>query len=173
MPNDTTTSEDERLMQLEQTRFRDILSAEKAVTEVAQRVATKLNELIAQGHDTTAFAIAIGLTLLNDSLDIILGLLGVGDIPLISEIPGWLITGILFYFLWGKGYFNNFKVKVILWGLGFFFESIPFIDWLPATTLSVIMAWHVVRKRGRQAEEELVKVNEMTEEELSDIEAEG
>ncbi len=153
MNGETTTIEEERMMQLEETRAAEWkISAERLVTDLAQRVASKLNQFIAQGHDTTAFSIAILLALLKDGVDIGLDFTVIGEIPIVGQPPGIFISAVLMYFLWGKGYFNRTKVKILLWGLGFFADNLPIlINDLPMTMLTVLMAWHVVSKRAEKA----------------------
>lgn len=168
MEDNLSATEEERLQQLEEKR-QMIFSVE----DLAQRVAAKLNQMIAQGRENTAFAIAIFLAILKDGLDIGIDFFIVGEIPIIGQLPGLFISATLMYFLWGKGWFNRTKVKIILWGLGFLVDNLPFlINDLPMTTLTVFMAWHIIRKRARQAEKDLEKLHELTEEELMAIEQE-
>lgn len=172
--DNTATIEEERLAQLQQARLLEKIEAESGITEMAAKVAAKLNQLIAQGHDTTAFGVAIILACLKDGVDIGLDLIVIGEIPILGQLPGLFISATLMYFLWGKGYFNTTKVKIILWGLGFFADNLPFlINDLPMTVLTVLMAWHVVRKRARKAEENMQELSKKTEEELIAIEQEA
>lgn len=167
MEDNLSATEEERLQQLEKERM--IFSVE----DLAQRVADKLNKMIAQGHENTAFAIAVFLAILKDIVDIGLDFFGIGEIPILGQLPGLFISAILMYFLWGKGWFNKTKVKLVLWGLGFFVDNLPFlINDLPMTTLTVFVAWHVIRKRARRAEQDLEKLHELTEEELMAMEQE-
>lgn len=163
--------EEQRMSRLNQARAEaDKINTEQSVVEFAQKVAGKLNKLIEQGHDTTAFGIAIALACLKDGVDIGLDFIIVGEIPIIGQSPGIFISVALIYFLYGKGYFNNTKIKIILWGLGLFADNLPFlINDLPMTVLSVLMAWHVVRKRARKAEEDMQELPKKTMEELETI----
>lgn len=171
--DNTATIENERLARLQEERLADKISAEKFVLETAERVAIKLNKLIEQGHDTTAFGIAIILACLKDGVDIGLDFIVVGEIPILGQLPGLFISAILMYFLWGKGWFNTTKVKILLWGVGLVFDNLPLlINDLPMTVLTVFMAWHVVRKRARKAEENMQELNKKTIEELKIIEQE-
>ncbi|MBI2451093.1 MAG: hypothetical protein HYV52_02015 [Parcubacteria group bacterium] len=146
---------------------------DKAALAIAQRIANKLNNLIEQGHDTIAFLLAILLAFLKDGMDVILDLMLIGEIPIIGQMPGILISAILMYFLWGKGWFNTTKVKIILWGLGVFADNLPFlINDLPLTVLTVLMAWHVVRKRAKKAKKDLDKLSKKTIKELEQIDKE-
>ena len=60
----------------------------------------------------------------------------------------------MFVFLWGKG---TFKVKVITRML-LLFDCIPFVSWLPLTTICVLYAWHRTRK---EIEENKKKIKEI------------
>lgn len=164
--------EEQRMAGLQQARMADKISAEGFVIGIAERVAGKLNKLIEQGHDTTAFGIAIFLACIKDGVDIGLDFLfGFGEIPILGQLIGIFISASLMYFLWGKGWFNTTKVKILLWGLGFFADNLPFlINDLPMTVLTVLMAWHVMRKKAREAEEQMPKLFEKTIEELEAIE---
>lgn len=174
MNGETNIIENERLAMLNEGRMRDKISTEKFVFEAAQRVAVKLNKLIEQGHDTTAFGIAIILACLKDGVDIGLDFIIIGEIPILGQLPGLFISATLMYFLWGKGWFNTTKVKVLLWGLGLFVDNLPLlINDIPMTVLTVLMAWHVVRKRARKAEENMQELSKKTEEELITIEQEA
>lgn len=62
------TLDEERVMRLREARH--YLNLREATTEAAKRVAEKLNEEIARGHDTLAFLCAIGLAVLKDAYDI-------------------------------------------------------------------------------------------------------
>jgi hypothetical protein len=166
--------EEQRMARLQQERMQDKISAEQYVTELAQRAAGKLNQLIAQGHDTTAFGIAIILACLKDGVDIGLDFIVIGEIPILGQLPGIFISASLMYFLWGKGWFNTTKVKILLWGLGMFFDNLPFlVNDLPMTVLTVFMAWHIVRERAKKAEEDLGELSKKTQEELGAIEQEA
>ncbi len=145
---------------------------EKFALEAAERVAGKLNELIKQGHETPAFLMAILLAAFKDCLDLGLNIFLIAELPIIGQLPGIFLTATLFLFLWGKGWFNSTKVKIILWVLGFFFSNIPILNAAPITVLTVLMAWHVVRKKARKAEDDLKDLKEKTIEELEEIEKE-
>ncbi len=145
---------------------------EKSVFEVAERVAKKLNKLIEDGHDSTAFFIAILLAALKDFVDLGLNFVLIGMFPILGQLPGLFISAVLMYFLWGKGWFNKTKIKIIWWVFGLFFDNLPLLNTMPITVFTVLMAWHVVRKKARKAEEDLEELNEKTIEELEEIEKE-
>lgn len=147
--------------------------AKQATLALAGRTAEKLNEMIEQGHETGAFVIAILLACIKDGMDDILDLLLIGNIPILGQLPGFFVSATLMYFLWGKGWFNTTKVKVIVWVLGFFIDNMPAVNALPLTVLSVIMAWHVVRKKARGAEEKLQNLHQYSFEELENINEEA
>lgn len=168
-----TELEDERAVQLHQLRLKDAMDAEKSVQGAAQRIAGKLNQLIAQGHDTTAFSIALLLAALKDGVDIGLDFLFLaGEIPLVGQLPGVFISATLAYFLWRKGWFNSTKIKIVIWVLGLFIDNMPLINDLPMTVLTVLWAWHIVRQRAQEAEKNKGELHEKTLEELEVIEQE-
>jgi hypothetical protein len=143
------------------------------VLEAAKRVAVKLNKLIEDGHDTTAFFIAIILASFKDCVDLGLDLFFlIGEIPILGQLPGLFISATLMYFLWGKGWLNKTKIKIIWWVFGLFFDNLPLLNDIPMTVFTVLIAWHVVRKKAGQAEEDLEKLSEKTQEELEEIERE-
>ncbi len=163
MANGIEAMEEQRMGRLQQERFQDKISMEESVKDLSERVAAKLNQLIAQGHDTIAFGIAIGLAILKD---------GVDEIPIIGWFLGLFVSATLMYFLWGKGWFNQTKVKIILWGFGLFFDNIPILSVIPISVLTILMAWHIVRKRAKKAEEDLAELGKKTQEELEVLEQE-
>lgn len=126
------------------------------VSRAAGAIAERLNREIEAGHDTSVFLFALGLALLKDGLlDWGLNLLGIGLIPIVGQIPGWLVSGILYYFLWGKGWFRRTKIRISYWILALFFDNLPGFEELPLTIIEVGFAWWVIRHRARQAETEL------------------
>ena len=172
MANDMFLDEEERVAGLHMARMQDKISAEKAVFEIAERVAKKLNKLIEDGHDTTAFFIAILLAAFKDCVDLVLDFILIGEIPILGQLPGLFISAILMYFLWGKGWFNKTKIKIIWWVFGLFFDNLPLLNALPMTVFTVLMAWHVVRKKTEKSEEDLKDLIKKTIEELEKIERE-
>ena len=172
MENNRFPDEEEAMERLYMARMQDKISAEKLVFVVAERVARKLNKLIEEGHDSAAFFIAIFLAAIKDSVDWGSDLFLIGLIPIVGQLPGLFISAILMYFLWGKGWFNKTKIKIIWWVFGLFFDNLPLLNDMPMTVFTVLMAWHVVRKKARKAEKDLEKLNEKTIEELEKIEKE-
>lgn len=133
----------------------------------AFQLAGHLNQLIKDGHVTTAFMIALMLAGAKDGWDWTLG-----KIPIVGLIGGTCISLALFLFLWGKGMFKRGKIKMARFILILFFDNIPLIKNIPMNTLMVLYAWHVVKKRAREAEEKLQNLKEQTGHELEDMEAE-
>ncbi|MEK7643142.1 MAG: hypothetical protein AAB372_01710 [Patescibacteria group bacterium] len=158
---------------LHSSRLLDAERLKHLVVDAAERVARKLNELIAQGHDTTAFSIALFLALLKDVvLDFLLDFTGIGLIPVLGQLPGLFVSAALMYFLWGKGWFLAPRVRIIWWIFGFFFDNLPLFEELPITIIVVLYAWHIVRKRAEKAQAQLENLNSLTERELEEIEDE-
>ncbi len=126
------------------------------VSHAAQAIAERLNSEIEAGHATAVFLFALGLAFLKDGLlDWGLNLLGIGLIPIVGQIPGWLVSGILYYFLWSKGWFKKTKIRISYWVLALFFDNLPGFEELPLTILEVCFAWAFIRRRARQAKVEL------------------
>ena len=142
---------------------------ELVLDDAARLLVQKLNKEIADGHDSVAFMLAILLAIMKDGLDFILDILGVGLIPILGQIPGYFLSAFLMVFLWGKGYFLKGKIKIIYWIFGLFFDNLPAFNALPLNTLTVIYAWHVVRKRAGKAREKLDDVKKLTEQEVEDL----
>ncbi len=145
------------------------LELETIVTEAAQRLSEKLNREIERGNDFIAFSIALFLAMFKDGLEIVLDLTAVGLVPVLGQIPGIFLSVFLTAFLWEKGWFLKTRIKVIWWVLGFFIDNLPAANALPMSTLSVLYAWRIVRKRARAAEEKLEKIKELTEKEIESL----
>lgn len=102
-------NQNEKLWQseLNRARFLGEQSLKNAIIGRAEKIAGKLNETIDRGHANTAFLLALILAFLKDSLDIILDfpILGfpIGEIPILGQLPGLLISTTLYIFLSGKG----------------------------------------------------------------------
>ena len=150
----------------------NILSVKESVMGAAARVARKLNKEIEEGHETTAFMIAIALAAAKDVVDLVLDLVLIGEIPILGQIPGYFLSAALTYFLWGKGMFKRTKIRIAYYALSLFFDNLPLFNNLPINTLMVIYAWHVVRKRAREAENELGDLKQKTGKELEELEGE-
>lgn len=170
MANRTSYNEEEMMERLHMARMQDKISAENFVFKTAERVAIKLNKLIEDGHDATAFFMAILLAAFKDCVDLGIDLVLIGEIPILGQLPGLFISATLMYFLWGKGWFNTTKIKIIWWVFGLFFDNLPLLNALPMTVFTVLMAWHVVRKKAEGAEENLKELKKKTMRELEEIE---
>lgn len=131
----------------------------------ARLLVTKLNEEIARGHDTFAFVIMMVIALLKDLLE----LTPLGQIPVLSQFIGAFLATVIFAFMFGKGWFISTRVKVIYWVAGFFIDNLPAVSALPMETLTVLYAWHLVRKRAQKAEEKLRFCEQMTEEQVNEL----
>lgn len=172
MANNIFPDEEEIMSRLYIARRQDKISADRIVFKAAKRVARKLNKLIEDGQDTNTFLIAIILAGFKDCVDLGLNLFLIGLFPIIGQLLGLFISATLMYFLWGKGWFNTTKIKIIWWVFGLIFDNLPLLNTMPMTVFTVLMAWHVVRKKARKAKENLEKLNEKTIEELEKIEKE-
>ncbi|KKS39063.1 MAG: hypothetical protein A3G49_03185 [Candidatus Sungbacteria bacterium RIFCSPLOWO2_12_FULL_41_11] len=144
-----------------------IATAREHQIKSAFQLAGHLNSLIKEGHVTTAFLIALALAGAKDGWDWTFG-----KIPIVGLIGGTCISLALFLFLWGKGMFKKGKIKMARLILVLFFDNIPLIKNLPTNTLMVLYAWHVVKKRAREAEEKLKDLQEKTGQTLEGLESE-
>ena len=167
MENDLSQIEEERRIgRLNLSRARH---PKKITLAAAEKATGKLEEMIAKGHDKTAFFIVLAIALLKDGiLDIILDFLGFGLIPILGQIPGYFLSAVLFYLMWGKG---MIKGRVFAWVLSFFIiDSLPFLEEFPFTTIAVLFSWRGVVRKTRRLQEEKERLEEMTEEEIEQIE---
>jgi hypothetical protein len=111
-----TEIEDERSMRLNQARHKFLTKGSTRVA--AEKVAEKLEEMIAKGNDKIALFIVLTVALLKDGiLDIFLDFLGIGVIPVLGQIPGYFLSAVLFYLMWGRG---MLKGRIFAWVLSFF-----------------------------------------------------
>ncbi|MFH0851983.1 MAG: hypothetical protein V1845_00010 [bacterium] len=139
---------------------------------IFKRVAQKLNEMIETGHATSAFFILFSLAILKDgAMDWVLDFFAIGEIPILGQLPGYVVTGIMTYFAWSKsGCFKNFYRKRIILLI---VDLLPFaINNLPLTTAGIFWMWWDVRKKAAAAEINLEDLNQKTEEELETIDQE-
>ena len=158
--------------ELQRQRVRELRFAHGEVVQLAQSLAARLNQLIEDGHDVVAFGAMLCFAILKDFLDILLAFFLIGSIPIIGAIPGMFLSALIFYFLWGKGYFLRGRIRAWRWVLGFFIDSLPVFNALPINTLMVLYAWHIVRKRGGKARKALESLKNATHEELREIDRE-
>ena len=170
MATETLTMEEERGAAL--TRVRNVRSVlEPGILRAAEALAAKLNREIAQGHDVIVFTIALLLAAFKDGvLDWILDFAGIGEIPVVGQLPGIFVSASLAYFLWGKGWFRKAKIRVTYYIVALFFDNLPLLNNLPLTVLEVLWAWHVVRSRAVEAEAERSDLERAVGKSLEDIE---
>jgi len=154
--------------ELQEARKLHLLNVRAEVEELAERVGRKLQKMIEEGHATEAFMIALFLAGLKDSLDVTLDLLLIGNIPIIGALPGLFLT-VIIYVITGPSFKNKMKLKVAWWVLGFFVDGLPFFNALPINTILVLYTWHAVRKDASEAEGKLEKLENITKEELEEI----
>lgn len=146
-----------------------VVNEKKLITEAARLLAETLNKEIASGNDTTAFSIALLLAAAKDGVDIYLNALLVGLIPFLGQIPGYFLTAFLAYFLWGKGWFLKTRIKIIWWVMAIFVDNLPAINTLPISVLTVLYAWHIIRKRAAAAQRKLKNLEKLTEKEIGEL----
>jgi len=170
--NNAESIEEARAAELQRSRMRDKQRAREDVHGIAARIAARLNKRIAEGHDTSVLLIGLTLALFKDVvLDNALDFLGgIGEIPILGQLPGYLVSALLTYFMWGKGMFRKkIALKVFLMLLD---VSPFFLNNLPMTTITVLLAWKEVRDRALQAESMLAELPGKTAEELTALEEE-
>ncbi len=114
--------------------------------------AEKLLELIENGHKTTAILIALVLAIISDFADLSL----IPAIPIVGDFLDIITGGILTVFFWHIGGFIKWKVRFIQWGMTAF-ELLPFVlnDLFPSFTIGVLLAWHIINKEAKNAEEQM------------------
>ncbi|MDO8594645.1 MAG: hypothetical protein Q7R93_03995 [bacterium] len=145
-----------------------------SIPQLSLQISGKLNDAIAQGHDTTAFTIAFLMAAAKDAMDLgyttvivlVQGIPVVGQALAVVAAPlkaviGLLLTLTLQYFLFRKGFLKKVQIRVCFWVFGFFFDNLPAFDALPIQSLMVIVAWRSVRKRAKNAAEKLGKIKGM------------
>ncbi len=150
---------------------------ESKVRQLAKKLAQKLEQQIRDGNDASAITILIFLAFLKDGLlDIGLDFLGIGIVPIIGQIPGWFVSATLFYFMYGKGYFLKQRAKmnarIWLYVLSFIFDGLPAIEALPVTTITVLHTIKLMKKRARQAKEDLTSLYSLTKRQLESLQKE-
>jgi len=166
----TIEQEEEYAAQLnEQIRIEEEAEQSRISTlDIAQRVAMKLNRLIEEGHATGAFMFITMLAIFKDVvMDNVLDLIIIGEIPIIGQIPGMMISGTIWFFVRMRtGYVKRKYRHLLLWTI----DCMPFfINNLPITTISILWMWHDARKAAAQAEENAKDLKNKTEEQLRKI----
>jgi hypothetical protein len=134
----------------------------RKIIESARKLAEHLNEEIEKGNDTGAFLIAIGVAVAKDSMDIILDLAVVGLVPGLGFAISLFVTTFLFFFMLGKGWFLQTRVRIWFWVLGLFVDGLPVFNALPIDTILVLYAWHLTKKRSGESAEKLKSLNSLT-----------
>ncbi|MEK7630752.1 MAG: hypothetical protein AAB417_01865 [Patescibacteria group bacterium] len=151
---------------------------EREVRELAKKIAAKLEKQIRDGNDIVAISILLFLAFLKDGLlDVGLDFLfGFGEIPIIGQLPGYAVSMILYYFMFGKGYFLKQRAKMNmrawLFVLGFIVDGLPLVNNLPGTTVTVIHTIRLLKKRARKAKADLAALNTSTKAQLESLQKE-
>ncbi|MEK9166568.1 MAG: hypothetical protein AAB846_02435 [Patescibacteria group bacterium] len=154
-------------------RLATALRSRRKTSLVTELIAEKLNKQIAEGHDVFAFSIAITLALTKDGVDVALDFLfGVGEIPILGQIPGYIISGILTNFLLGKGWLLKPKIRLTYYVLGLFVDNLPLANNLPLSALTILYAWHNVREQAKQSQGRLEELGRASEKRIKEIEKE-
>ena len=166
MPKDINQIEEERAGRLSQARL--TTSTLKDIASLNSKgIAEKLEKMIAK-YDKEALLIVLALAFIKDgAMDILLDLIGVGLIPIIGQIPGYFISAVIFYLMWGKG---MLKGRIMAWVLLLLIgDSLPFLEEFPITTFTVLFAWRGLVKKIKQAEADKERLSEATNEEFEEI----
>lgn len=146
----------------------------------AQPTIAALKEDIRRGHKTATFLILLVNALIKDGSEFFLGLLGIGpvlDALFIGEIMAWTFSGISYYIMKTNGWLDveknlKKKIQIAFWGLSFFVDSIPVVDILPWTTITVFYIRRQLRKRAEEAQIELAALQESLAQEIERIQIE-
>ena len=115
----------------------------------ATRLALEHRKRVREG-DFSAFLMPLAFAIAKDAI--------FDFIPLIGNLLGFFITVFLFIFLWGKG---KWKVRLVIFFLSFF-DSIPFVNFLPFQTLCVAYAYYVAKKDADRSRVALESLNKAT-----------
>lgn len=132
-------------------------------SSLAMRVAQELNRRIAMGQEKEVFVFAMALALFKDFLDV--GLMTAAGYITV------FISGVLMYFLWGKGWFLRQRARIIWWCFGFLFDSLPLIGLVPINFIMVWLAWRNIQRDAEGAQVNLTNLNEKSEKELEEFAA--
>lgn len=131
--------------------FSRVAKGPKAKAPVeAIRLGLKLRKQIKEGDDS-ALDVAYFVAAMIDFVDMI-------------PVAGWLVTlfcrPLLFVMLWGYG---KWKVKLVMSTI-IFFDFLPLIHYLPLSLVSVAYVHHVIKKRRKEAERKLEKLEKRLQE---------
>ena len=167
MPPNIRQIEEGKMSRLSQARLTNSTLKDIAFLNIGGTV-KKLDKMIAK-YDKEALFIVLALALIKDgAMDILLDFVGIGLIPIIGQIPGYFISVVIFYLMWGKG---MLKGRIMAWVLLFLIgDSLPIVEEFPITTVTVLFAWRGVVKKIKQAEADKESLTEATSEEIEEIE---
>lgn len=132
------------------------------IVDSARRLAEKLNVEIEKGNDRGAFLLALSVAVAKDSLDIILDFAVVGLVPGVGSAISLFVTAFLFFFMLGKGWFLSTRLRFWYWVLGFFVDGLPLFNALPTSSLLILYAWHITKKRSEEGSAKLKNLNSLT-----------
>lgn len=127
---------------LEKTASRSKLMAPFRAMTLALRMRKKAKE----GMDAP-WIFAIALAIACDLIDLL---------PIAGWIISWIFRPYLFVFLWGKG---KWEVKLLRYIL-MLFDSIPFINIAPWTTIAVVNAYRRQHKKLEKADKKVKKTKQ-------------
>jgi len=148
------------------------IMTKRAVISLANRIAAKLDKRIAEGHDKSVLFFGLTLALIKDGVaDWFLDPFFIGEVPFIGQIPGYIVTALLVYFMWGKGMLKRkIAMRVIIF---LTIDNFPLlINNLPLTTITVLWSWSHVKERALKAETDLAELSKKTMEELENLDNE-
>ncbi|MCF7865582.1 MAG: hypothetical protein K9M11_03700 [Candidatus Pacebacteria bacterium] len=132
------------------------------IIEGARRLAERLNKEIEKGNDTGPFLVALGVAVLKDTMDIVLSFAVVGLVPGVGWAISLFVTTFLFFFMLGKGWFLSTRLRIWFWVLGFFVDGLPVFGDLPISSILVIYAWHLTKKKAEESSVKLKNLNRLT-----------
>ncbi len=158
-----------RILQNAQAALAPELLPEQLVVNQARTLANKLNREIEKGNDTFAFGIALIIAIFKDATDIILDLLGVGEIPGVTFLVGMFLTTFMFFFMLGKGWFLTTRLRIWYWVLGLFVDNLPLFNALPINTLLVLYAWRLTKKRAANGKLVLGTIGDLSNKQVDEL----
>lgn len=124
----------------------------KVTGEISQELVDRMTKAV-KDKESWVWPFVLGIALLNDFLD----LLVIGSIPVVGDLID-IFTGLtLFLFLFDIGGMIRLKVRIAIF-IANFFELIPLVDFIPVWTICILLAWHIVHKKGNVAESGLRKL---------------
>lgn len=78
-------------------------------------------------------------------------------VPVAGWMVNWFFKPALFFMLWGYGTWKLKLTRAVL----IIFDLVPFVSVLPMSVVSVVYTYHVIKKREKEARQELEELREV------------